>query len=145
MTCMALEFLYRWGLKTAITLRLYEGQSPRVTAFNRMRKVGERDSGVLTPPKHALPPLITTPDLTLGDGMHIPGLSCSAPAPHMRRSKLVQWCSESIHAGATLLRMSNVWSHDWASTETTRSLRPEQAAPEPWQWSFTIRGSVSWK
>lgn len=65
------------------------------TAFNRMRKVGERDSEVLKPPKHALPPLITTPDLTLGDGMHIPGLSRSAPTPQIRRSKL---CNDALRA-----------------------------------------------
>lgn len=90
MTCMALEFLYRWGLKQQSHYNFLKDRTQESTALNRMRKVGERDSEVLTPPKHALPPLIITPDLPLGDGMHIPGLSCSAPAPQIRRSKLVQ-------------------------------------------------------
>lgn len=65
------------GLKDSNHITLYEGQNPRVNGIQQ----NEGGGGKRWWGAEASPPLITTPDLTLGDGMHIPGLSCSAPTP----------------------------------------------------------------
>lgn len=46
MTRVALEFLYRQGLRDGNYITFYEVQNPKVNdVFDRMREVGERNGG----------------------------------------------------------------------------------------------------
>lgn len=126
------------GLKDSNHIILYEGQNPRVNcAFNGIREVGEGDGGWCGSHSNTLPFHSLLLLIWLRDGIHAPGLSYSAPNPQIRRSKLLWGCSEHIHVDATLLRMSNIWLHDWASTV---SLKVTRASAD---CSWTIANDLS--